>query len=143
MKVSDIMTRQVVQIHPEESVEVAARILERHNIGLLPVCSREGALCGVVTDRDLVTRCVAAGRSPAKTSVKQVMSAAVRCASPDMEIGTAAHLMGRCQVRRLPVVKNGVLCGVISLGDMAAYPDSVMDAADALSDITENIREID
>ena len=143
MKVSDIMTRQVVKIHPEESVEVAARILERYNIGLLPVCSAEGALCGVITDRDLVTRCVAVGKSPAQTPVRQIMSNAVRCASPNMEVGTAAHLMGRCQVRRLPVVENGVLCGVVSLGDMASCPDSVMNAADALSDITENIREMD
>ena len=63
MKLRDIMTDVVVKIHPEESVAVAARTLTHYNIGVLPVCGYDGGLCGLVTDRDLVTRCLAAGRS--------------------------------------------------------------------------------
>ena len=139
MKVKDIMTRGVITVGAEESAEVAARTLTQYNIGALPVCDSNGRLCGVVTDRDLVIRCMAASRSPEKTTVRQIMSGGVQYASPDMDAGVAAHLMGRQQIRRLPVVEEGRLCGMLTLGDLAAYEDSVMDAADALADISANI----
>ena len=139
MKVQDIMTKHVIGVSPEESVEVAARTLNRHNIGALPVCTADGKLCGMVTDRDLVMRCGAVGKSPAETSVRQVMTSQVTSVKPDMDVGVAAHLMGRQQIRRLPVTENGKLCGMVTLGDMAAREDSAMDAADALTDITSNI----
>ena len=141
MKVQDIMTKHVIGVSPEESVEVAARTLNRYNIGALPVCTADGRLCGMVTDRDLVIRCVAAGKSPAETSVRQVMTSQVTSVKPDMDVGVAAHLMGRQQIRRLPVTENGKLCGMVTLGDMASREDSVMDAADALTDITSNISD--
>lgn len=139
MKIRDVMTQNVIRVAPEESVEVAARTLARHNIGILPVCDHRGKVCGLVTDRDLVTRCMAASRLPANTPVGDVMTTQVAAANPDMEVGVAAHMMGRLQVRRLPVVENGRLCGMVSLGDLARREDSIMDAADALSDISNNL----
>lgn len=141
MKVREIMTSSVIGISAEESVEVAARQLAHYNIGALPVCGKDGKLCGMVTDRDLVIRCVASGRLPADTTVRQVMTKQVVAAQPEMDVGVAAHLMGRQQVRRLPVTENGKLCGMVSLGDLASREQSVMDAADALSDITSNISD--
>ena len=140
MKVSDIMTKSVVKISPDESVEVAARTLTHYNIGALPVCGSDGKVCGMVTDRDLVMRCVAANKPVAQTTVRQVMTGQVLSVKPDMDAAVAAHLMGRQQVRRLPVVENGKLCGMISLGDIACREESVMDAADALQDIASGIR---
>ena len=139
MKVKDIMTHQVIRIQAEETVDVAARTLARYNIGALPVCDHSGKLCGVVTDRDLVTRCVAAGKSAEKTKVADVMTGQVTAASPDMETGVAAHLMGRLQVRRLPVVEKGKLMGIVSLGDIAVREETSLDAGDALSDISSNL----
>lgn len=139
MKLREIMTESVIQIAPEESVAVAARTLTHYNIGALPVCSRDGRLCGVVTDRDLVTRCLASGKTPENTQVRDVMTGRVISAGPDMEAGVAAHLMGREQIRRLPVVENGKLCGMVSLGDLAKNEENVIDAADALSEITGNL----
>lgn len=141
MKVKDIMTSQVIPIHPEETVEVAARKLAHYNIGVLPVCEANGQICGLVTDRDLVTRCIAANRSAAATKVRQVMTGQVISVKPDMDVGAAAHLMGREQIRRLPVTENGKLCGMLSLGDLASREDSVMDAADALNDISSHISD--
>jgi len=141
MKLRDIMTQSPVKIHPEESVAVAARMLTRHNIGALPVCGSDGKLCGVVTDRDLVTRCMASERPAERIRVRDVMTGRVISAAPDMEIGAAAHLMGREQVRRLPVVENGRLCGMVSLGDLASREESSIDAGDALSDISANISQ--
>ncbi len=141
MKVRDIMTNQVISVAPGESVDVAARTLTHYNIGALPVCGTDGKLCGLVTDRDLVTRCLASGRTPAQTTVREVMSREVRVAQPDMDAAVAAHLMGSRQVRRLPVVENGKLCGMLSLADLAKREESAMDAADALTDITSNLSD--
>ncbi len=116
---------------------MAARTLTQYNIGALPVCGRDGQVYGMLTDRDLVTRCMASGRNPASMKVRDVMTGRVVSAGPDMEASAAAHLMGREQVRRLPVVENGKLCGMVSLADLAG---SVENAADALMEITENIR---
>ena len=141
MKVRDIMTKPAIHVSPTESVEVAARTLTQYNIGVLPVCGSDGKVCGLVTDRDLVTRCMASGRTAAQTTVRDVMTSQVTSVQPDMEAGVAAHLMGRRQVRRLPVVENGKLCGMVSLGDLAKREESIMDAADALTDITSNISQ--
>lgn len=139
MKVKDIMTKGAISISAEETAEVAARTLTQYNIGALPVCTAQGKLCGMVTDRDVVIRCVAANLDPGMTQVKQIMTRPVQTVTPDMEAGVAAHLMGSRQIRRLPVVNDGTLCGMVSLGDLARQEDSVMDAADALQDITEGI----
>ena len=139
MKLREIMTKQVVRINPEESVSVAARMLEHYNVGALPVCDGRGQLCGLVTDRDLVTRCVAAGRNPAATPVREVMTRQVVSAREDMDAAVAAHLMGREQVRRLPVVENGKLCGMVSLGDLANREQTSIEAGDALADISSNL----
>lgn len=141
MKIRDIMSKPPIHISPIESAEVAARTLAHYNIGVLPVCGSDGKLCGLVTDRDLVTRCMASGRAPAQTAVREVMTSQITSVQPDMEVGVAAHLMGRQQIRRLPVVENGKLCGIVSLGDLAKREESVMDAADALTDITSNLSD--
>ena len=139
MKIREVMTNQVIRIHPEETVAVAARTLTHYNIGALPVCGKDGQICGVVTDRDIVTRCLATDRKPENTQVRDVMTGYVVSATPDMDTAVAAHLMGRQQVRRLPVVEDGKLCGMVSLGDLAVWEQSNPDAADALGDISTNI----
>ena len=139
MKVKEIMTRNVIGVGPEETVEVAARTLQRYNVGALPVCTSNGKLCGVVTDRDLVIRCLAAGMEPSSTQVRQVMTGQVTSVDGNMDVSVAAHLMGRQQIRRLPVTENGRICGMVSLGDMAVREDTAMDAADALGDIARNL----
>lgn len=139
MKLRDVMTNPVVRIHPDETVAVAARTLTHYNIGILPVCGNDGRICGLVTDRDLVTRCLASGRSPATTAVRDVMTSKVISAAPDMDAAVAAGLMGREQIRRLPVLENGRLCGMVSLGDLAVQEESSMDAGDALSEISSTL----
>lgn len=137
MKVRDVMTDGCIRISPEESAAVAARMLERYNVGMLPVCAGDGRLCGVVTDRDLVTRCMAAGLPGAKTSVRRVMTTGVISVQPDSDAQAAAALMGYKQVRRLPVVENGRLCGVVSLADLALNGAD----SDALRRISSNLSD--
>ena len=139
MTLKDIMTSPVVQIHPEETVAVAARLLERNHIGAMPVCAEKGRLCGMVTDRDLVTRCLAAGKDPEQTRVREVMTGKVYVGRPDMEVGLAAGLMGKEQVRRLPVMEAGNLCGMVSLGDIAAAQENGREAEEALRGISGHL----
>ena len=141
MKVNEIMTDSVVKIHPEETVQVAARTLKQHNIGFLPVCGSDGKICGLLTDRDLITRCVAANLNPETTTVRQVMTGRVLSVKPDMEASVAAHLMGREQVRRLPVVENGRLLGMVTLADLSRREDYAIEAASALTEISSNVKK--
>ena len=143
MKVKELMTRDVIRIRPEEPVAVAARNLTHYNIGMLPVCGSDGKLRGVVTDRDIVTRCLAAGRSPENTTVGQIMTSQVHSVDPNMDTALAAAMMGRRQIRRLPVVESGKLCGMLSLGDLTRREETALDAADVLADVTDNISRPD
>ena len=139
MQVRDLMNPSVVSITPGESAALAARLLSRHNVGSLPVCGEDGRLRGIVTDRDIVTRCLAAGKSPEDTSVKEVMTNRVYVARPDMDVSLAACLMGGEQIRRLPVMENGKLCGMVSLGDLAEREESSIEAGDALTEISSHL----
>ena len=139
MKIRDVMTQSVIPIRPEENVAVAARTLTHYNIGALPVCSANGNLCGLVTDRDIVTRCLASGHSPRVTTVRDVMSGNLAWATPDMDVAEAAKLMGIRPIRRLPVLEDGKLCGMVSLGDLATDGETAGNAANALSRISSNI----
>ena len=136
MKVREVMQSPVVCVGPGQSVESAARVLERYRIGAVPVCNSQGQLCGMLTDRDLVVRCLAVGKLPAATCVREIMTKQVISVSPDMEASVAAHLMGRKRVRRLPVVEHGKVRGILSLDDLAANEQNAYDAADALGEIS-------
>ena len=142
MLVKEVMTSSVVSIAPEESAALAARLLARHGLGALPVCSAEGILRGMVTDRDIVVRCVAAGDDPERTRVAEIMTRRVLAAEPDRSVDEAARLMAREQVRRLPVQEHGRLVGMVSLGDVAVRPDYTMEAGEVLQEISQNIRRV-
>ena len=137
MKIREVMSSPVIRIQKDETVEVAARALAHYNIGALPVCGSDGRLCGLVTDRDLVTRCIAAGKNPGQTTVAQVMSGSVVGVRPDLQTDEAAEIMGTRQIRRLPVLENGKLCGMLSLADLTQTPANT---AETLGKISSNIR---
>lgn len=135
MELRGIMTDTVIGVDPEESVAVAARMLEHYNIGALPVCDGNGRLCGMVTDRDLVTRCLAGNREIGKTRVGDIMSRHLVTASPETTAEEAARLMAREQIRRLPVVSQGRVCGMVSLGDLSR----AISVGDTLAQVSSNL----
>jgi CBS-domain-containing membrane protein len=127
--VSEVMTRNVEVIAPEETLQRAAQLMDELNVGALPVCSGT-QLLGMITDRDITVRAVAAGQSPAETCVSDVMSERVRCVTEDDSTETAAHQMSDMQVRRLPVLDaRGELVGIVSLGDLATRDSGQADEA--------------
>ena len=139
MEIKDLMNPSVVTIEPTASAALAARLLSRHNVGSLPVCGEDRRLRGMVTDRDIVLRCIATEDDPAQTPVRDIMTRGCATVSPDADCREATRLMSLHQVRRLPVVENGRLVGMISLADVARSGRFDMEAAQALCEISENI----
>ena len=141
MQVRDLMNPGVVSITPGESAALAARLLSRHNVGSLPVCGEDGRLRGIVTDRDIVTRCIAAEDDPAQTPVRDIMTRNCVSVSPDDDPREATRLMAARQVRRLPVTENGKVVGMVSLGDLATCHAFDMETSKALSEISEQVKK--
>ena len=139
MEVRDLMNPSVVSIEPTSSAALAARLISRHNVGALPVCSGDRRLRGMVTDRDIVLRCVAAEEDPAQTMVRDIMTRNCATVAPGDDCREASRVMSVQQVRRLPVVEDGKVVGMISLGDLARSHRYDMEAAQALSEISENV----
>lgn len=139
MQVKDLMNPSVVTIEPTSSAALAARIISRHNVGALPVCGEDRRLRGMVTDRDIVLRCIAAEEDPAQTPVRDIMTRNCAAVAPGDDCRKATQLMSVHQVRRLPVVENGKLVGMISLSDVARSGRFDLEAAQALCEISENI----
>ena len=139
MQVRELMNPSVVSVTTGDSAALAARLISRHNVGALPVCAADGRLRGIVTDRDIVLRCVAAEEDPARLPVREVMTRGCFTVSPGDDCREAARVMSAQQVRRLPVVDGGKVVGMISLGDLARCRAFDMEASKALSEISENI----
>ena len=142
MKVCDIMSEKVVSIEMHEPVTAAAKLLKQCNIGALPVCDGQKRLRGILTDRDIVTRCIAAEADPHETQVSEIMSRGIRTVSPFDELSHVVRLMSEDQVRRLPVLDEGRLVGVVTLCDMARDCNCDMEAGEALSEISSNFRRV-
>lgn len=135
MKVKEIMTKNIAYLNPMSTVVEAAQLMQKHNVGAIPVCDQSGVI-GLVTDRDIVVRNIAHGKSPNETPVKDVMTSQVTTISPETDVDDATKIMSQNQVRRLPVVENNMLVGILSLGDMAADTRFDTEASKALSEIS-------
>lgn len=131
-----IMTSQVFTVSENQSCQEAAAIMSEHNIGAIPVVNDRGEICGMITDRDITLRATAQGQA-AQTRVSQVMTAQkIVQGTPDMDIHEAAQIMAKQQIRRLPVVENGQVVGMVALGDLAVNNQFDHDAEQALSSIS-------
>lgn len=119
MKVSQVMTTDVITIEPEATLTEAARRMRGLDVGPLPVASG-GRLVGMLTDRDIAVRATAEGRDPQDTRVSDVMTRDVVCCFQDDDVLQAARAMARYGKRRLVVVDaSGRVVGIVSLGDLA------------------------
>lgn len=142
MLVSELMSKSVISVSPNDTVSEVSRLLERYNIGSVPVCRDNKTLCGIITDRDIVTRCLAAELDPYETPVREVMSKSVTSVSPHDDVREASHKMTEKRIRRVPVSDNGKLVGMISLADMARMNEYNMEASAALSEISSNLSRL-
>jgi len=122
MKVSEVMTRDIETVRPDQQARDAARFMLHADAGSIPVTDGE-RLIGIITDRDIAVRGVALGYGP-ETLVSELMTSGVVSAHADEPIEEAARKMGEAQVRRLPVIDDQErLVGIVSLGDLARETD--------------------
>ncbi len=135
MKIKQIMTRNVAYVNPSSTVTETAQLMQKHNVGSIPVCDQSGVI-GIVTDRDIVVRNIAHGKAPDSTLVRDVMSSEVTTVTPDMDTSEASEIMAQNQIRRLPVVENNMLVGMVALGDLAVDDRFNEEASEALSEIS-------
>lgn len=121
MRLGEIMTRDVEVIGSNALLKEAAAKMKDLDVGLIPVCEGD-ELKGTLTDRDITVRATAAGRSPSKTKVFDIMSKEIAYCFEDQEIEEAISLMEARQIRRLPILsREKRLVGIVSLGDLAVH----------------------
>lgn len=119
MKVRECMCNNVACVKPESTVsEVAKLMLDKH-VGCIPVCDNSQNIVGLITDRDLTLRCLACDKDVKQTPVSEIMTTRVHSISSDASVSEATKMMCDCQVRRIPVLDNNTLVGIITLGDLA------------------------
>jgi CBS domain-containing protein len=134
-QVADVMTRDVRVVSPKDSIQRAAQCMDELNVGVVPVCDGS-KLLGMVTDRDITVRGVAAGKM-AETPVTEVMSEHVRWCYEDQDIDEVMDEMRDAQIRRLPVInRDKKLVGIVSLGDLADRGSDDKRVGETLKDIS-------
>jgi CBS domain-containing protein len=135
VKVEELMTRDPATLRPESMCSEAAALMKREDCGSLPVV-KDGKLVGIVTDRDIVIRGLAGGKDPTHLAVSEIMTAGPLTVAPDMKAEDASKLMSEKQVRRLPVVENGRLVGVLAIGQLARH-ESANAAGETLKEVSQ------
>ena len=134
MQVRNVMSTDVQCCSTQDTLSTVASKMQSLNVGALPVVDNENVI-GMVTDRDMVVRGLTNGNSG--DSIQSVMSSSVVTVSADASLEEAAQLMSQHQVRRLPVIENGHLVGIVSLGDLAVREQADHSAGQALSQISQ------
>ncbi|GEN33200.1 MULTISPECIES: CBS domain-containing protein [Aneurinibacillus] len=134
-RLQDIMTRQVATVQPNQTLQEAANIMNSYNVGAVPVVEN-GQCVGMITDRDIAIRASAQNRD-SQTKVRDIMTHNIVTAPAQMDVHEAAALMAKNQIRRLPVVDNNQVVGIVALGDLAVQDIYQNEAGDALSSISQ------
>jgi CBS domain-containing protein len=119
MKVKDCMCNEVYYLKPNSTIKDCAKLMMDNHIGCIPICNDSKNVVGLVTDRDIILRSIACDKDIKTTPVSDIMSVKICCCTPDTDISEAEDLMSKNQVRRIPVVDNNKIVGILTLGDLA------------------------
>ncbi|MCL6431972.1 MAG: CBS domain-containing protein [Anaerolineae bacterium] len=130
------MTTELVTVSPDTAVTEAARLMRDADIGDVLVVD-QGRLVGILTDRDVTVRVIAQGIDPKEAKVGDYMTRDLVTGMPEWDVEDAADLLGEEQIRRLPILEDGRLIGIVSLGDIAVQFAEEMAACQALEEISE------
>jgi CBS domain-containing protein len=136
--VRHVMTEAPRSLRPEQTVADAAGLMEQYDVGVIPLATAEGSLAGLVTDRDLVLRVLAKRRDPADVTLGEIATTNVVTIRPDANITDARDLMAEHKIRRLPVVKDSHLVGILALGDIAVADASKRAVGEVLGEVSES-----
>lgn len=143
MKVRDIMTsEELATATLDTTLEEIANMMKEEDVGAIPVLDEDEKLAGIITDRDIVVRAIAEGQDPSSCTAEEILSEQLHTIEPDSDLEEAADLMARHKIRRLPVVEDGTIIGIISLGDISVKAEEEQDkAGEALGDISEGVKQ--
>ncbi len=118
MRVKDCMCHNVIQVTPDTSISEVAKLMDQNKVGCVPVCKDE-RIIGFVTDRDIIVRGVACNKDCNTTMISDIMNINVVKITPDTELDDAINVMIKNQIRRLPVIQDNKIVGMLTLGDLA------------------------
>ncbi len=118
MKVKDCMSENVCYCGCDSTVKDAAKLMCDNHVGCIPICDNNNCVVGVLTDRDIILRTIACDKEVTNTPVKDIMTPSVCCCNDDTEINEATKLMSDLQIRRLPVLKDNKLVGMLTIADL-------------------------
>lgn len=139
MKVRDIMTAEVACAEPDFTLDEIATMMRDEDTGVIPVVD-EDELIGVITDRDIVIRCIAEGKDPTDLTAEEFASEDLQTIAPDADSAEAARIMSQHQIRRLPVVEDGRLLGMVSIGDLAVKERNEDLSKQALQEVSRGVK---
>jgi len=134
MKIKDCMENNVWYLKPENTIQECAKLMSEKHIGCVPVCDDSNSIVGLVTDRDVILRCIACDKDCKTTKISEIMTTDICYCNSDVEIEEAKKIMSDNQIRRVPVVNNeNKIVGIITLGDLAKNNNT--SSSDVLEDI--------
>ena len=136
MKAKSIMTKKIISVEKDDSILDAAKKMKDAGVGTVAV-KDQGKIVGIITDRDIVLRNVAENQAAEQRKCGDIMTSNVATAAPDTAIEDVAQIMSERQVKRIPIVEQDSIVGMISLADIAQTRGKKRDAGDALKDITD------
>lgn len=139
MKIKDCMSNNVCCVKPETTITEIAKLMKDNHIGCVPVCDEENKIVGIVTDRDIVLRGIACCKDPKTTTLSDIMTTEVCCCETDADLEHAEEIMKQNKIRRLPVVHDSKVVGILTLGDLACSAEVDCDClGETLEDICDD-----
>jgi len=126
LKVEDVMVGDVITVEVEATVRQAVDLMNKNEIGCLVVVDEEEKPVGIVTERDLLKRVLAKRKDPVRVKVMQIMSKPLVTGTPHMDIEAAARLMFKKKIKKLPIVENGRLVGLVTLTDLVRFQPEII-----------------
>ena len=140
MKVRDIMTKDLVIADKDDTILDVAKLMKHHNSGCVPVLDDGEKVLGVITDRDIVMNMARFNLDPANTFASEIASDVVYKVKPEADVTDALALMKKQRIRRLPVMEEDALVGMLSIGDVAVYASKNVEVGETLLEISRPAR---
>ena len=144
MKVKECMCNQVWAANPETTIYDIVKLMETNKIGCVPICDNNNTLVGIVTDRDIVLRGVGYNKNTQTTPVSEIMTTNICSCTPNDDVYDAECKMSQNQVRRIPVVENNQIVGILTIGDLAHFNSQIgkQEVCNTISNICENSGQV-
>ncbi len=137
MLVKEVMNKDVETIRPNETIQRAAELMNKSRIGSLVVLIGGGVVKGIITERDIMNKVVAQNKKPSDVAVEEVMNTDLITISPEISLEDAADIMTENKIKKLPVIEEGKLVGIVTASDLIAYESELIEKVAALLTVSK------